>query len=172
MTAILALDPSHLTGVAYGVPGGTPILSVWKLRDDPDDEPEEVFRRAATLLWRRLVLDPPVLMAIEVPVPPHMAKGKTQHKTSALMLGLYGLYVGIARARGVKVIPAPIRTWRKCAIGAGNLPGEQAKALMVKRCRQLGWEAPDHNAAEAGGIWLWACGHVQAGIVLGRARAA
>lgn len=167
--AILALDPATLTGVAYGIPGGTPKLSVWKLREDPDDEPEEIFRRAATLMWRRMVLEPPALLAIEVPVPPHMAKGVTQHKTSAIMLGLYGLYVGIARARGVKVIPAPIRTWRKCALGVGNLPGEQAKRLMMKRCKALGWEASDHNAAEAAGIWFWACGSVQAANLIARA---
>lgn len=155
--AILALDPATLTGVADGIPGGIPVLSVVRLRNDPDDEAEELFRRAATWMWGRINADPPAVLAIEVPVPPHQAKGFTQHKTSALMLGLYGLYVGIARARGIKVIRAPIRTWRKCALGVGNLPGEQAKAAMMKRCKQLGWYSPDHNSAEAAGIWLWAC---------------
>lgn len=156
--AILALDPATLTGVADGVPGGTPMLSVVRLRDDADDPPEELFRRAATWLWTRIATDPPALLAIERPVPPHQAKGFTQAKTTVISMGLHGLYIGIARARGIKVVTAPISTWRKAVLGKGNLKGEQAKYLMMMRCKHLGWSAPDHNAAEAAGIWLWACG--------------
>lgn len=158
---VLALDPATLTGVADGEPGGTPRLSVVRLRHDPDDETDDLFRRAAEWLWRRIATEPPDVMAIELPVPPHRARGVTQHSTTVLTMGLYGLFVGIARARGIKVVHAHIATWRKCVLGKGNLPGDQAKRAMLMRCKQLGWNAPDHNAAEAAGIWLWACGAIR-----------
>lgn len=155
---VLAIDPATETGIADGIAGKIPALSVLRLRHDPDEDHDDLFRRAALWLWRRISVAAPDFLVIEAPVPPHRAKGFTTYNTSALALGLNGLYVGIARAAGVHVITAPIRTWRKGVLGRGDLPGEVAKRAMVKHCRLLGWDAPDHNAAEAAGIWLWACG--------------
>ena len=157
-TRLLALDPASITGVADGYIGGTPTLTVWKLREDADDEAADIFRRAARLLWLRISLEKPDVMAIEMPVPPHSAKGYTQYATTLISIGLFGLFTGIAGAARIKVVPAHIATWRKAVHGKGNLKGPDAKRRMVGLCRQLKWEAPDHNAAEAAGIWMWAAG--------------
>lgn len=49
----------------------------------------------------------------------------------------------------------PPSSWRKSFIGFGRIPkgtGQTWKVLACKRCTALGWEYPDHNAAESGGV--------------------
>lgn len=155
--AILALDPATLTGVADGVPGSDPVLSVVKLRRDEDCTHIDLIRRAADFMWRRMANDRPDLVVIEAAVPPHAVKGHTTARSTEVLQQVRGAYIGIAAAAGVKVVEVHIRTWRKSVLGMGNLPGARAKYLMMQQCKHLGWNAPDHNAAEAAGIWLWAC---------------
>jgi hypothetical protein len=46
--------------------------------------------------------------------------------------------------------------WRKTWYGSARRPeGNDWKLMAVNRCKALGWEAQDHNAAEAGGILDW-----------------
>jgi hypothetical protein len=157
-TRILALDPASTTGVADGYIGDTPALSVWRLREDADDEPHDIARRAARLLWLRISHEKPDVLAIEMPVPPHSAKGHTNAATTVITQGLYFLYTGIAGAARIKIVPAHIRRWRKAILGQGNLKGDIAKARMMAMCRRMSLDPPDHNAAEAAGIWMWAAG--------------
>jgi hypothetical protein len=145
-------------GIADGLSSGRPALSVINLRRAATDTPEDLFGHAGDWLWRRIVLGRPDVLAIEKPLPPHRATGVTQFRTSLITLGLYGTLIGIAKAAGTTVVPAHIATWRKHILGRGNLSGDDAKRAMMTLCRQLNWPAVDHNAAEAGGIWLWACG--------------
>jgi hypothetical protein len=157
-TRILALDPASITGVADGYIGEAPILKCWRLREDADDEPHDIFARAARLLWLRISLEKPDVLAIEMPVPPHSAKGQTTAATTLITMGLYALFTGIAGAARIQVVPAHIRTWRKAVLGQGNLKGDIAKARMMAMCRRMQLDPPDHNAAEAAGIWMWAAG--------------
>jgi len=158
-TRILAIDPgTNGMGIADGIVGETPTLSAIKFRADDDDDHLDILGRAGRWMWMRVSLHYPDVLAIERPVPPHAARGFTNFDTTMLTIGLYGGLVMIAKAARIKVVPAHIATWRKAVHGKGNLKGPDAKRRMVELCRQLKWEAPDHNAAEAAGIWMWAAG--------------
>ena len=158
---ILALDPASTTGYAVGATNvNTPFLGSVKLRHDETDENADIFGRAFFWISELIAINAPALVAIEPPVPPGNMWGSTNFRTTAISLGLNGIYLGCANAKHIPVLTAPIFTWRKHFLGAGNakLPREEAKRAAVKQCRLLGWCAPDDDAAEAGGIWSWACG--------------
>ena len=152
---ILALDSATKTGVAIGVAGETPKLwtQVWRL--DKQDGPPEIFGRA--LVWMATILrdDPPDLVVIEQPI--YSVAGNTTHQTTTIIQGLYGIFTGTVKAKGIELLVAPIASWRKFALGHGRLKGDDAKRRMLALCAHMGWPSEDHNSAEAAGIWLWAC---------------
>lgn len=153
---ILALDPATRTGIAFGEPGRAPDICTVNFRRSRNDDVEDIFGRAVAFAATRFRDRRPDVLAIEAPLP----GGKSKNASATVIaLGLYGIFTGIARAKGVRVLPAPIGSWRKFFLGRGNLKGPAAKAECVALCRRLGWEVPgdDHNAAEAAGIWAWAC---------------
>jgi hypothetical protein len=152
---ILAIDPATRSGVADGAPGSAPRLSVENFRHDETDDLADIYGRATFWLADRLRTNPPTLIVIEAPVPPSGAKGFTNHSTTMVTIGLFGIFVGIAKCKGIVVRTVHIATWRKHFLGRGNLPGDEAKRQCVKMCRMFDWGAPDHNAAEAAGIWSW-----------------
>lgn len=154
---VLALDPASITGVADGIAGGTPVLSTVKLRTSADDDFVDIMGRAAKWL-QELLADPPRVVVLEKPVPPSASR---DFDSTRMALGLDGLWTGIARARGCYVRHAPIQSWRAVVLKNGRMKGAEAKRSMVMLCKKLGWPAADHNAAEAAGIWMWACGEIR-----------
>jgi Holliday junction resolvasome RuvABC endonuclease subunit len=150
MGRILAIDPSGRgTGIADGCPGQDPFLETVVFATDPDrDGPVEIFGRASSYFLRRLQQTKPELIAIEQPLMLH---------NPMIVCGLYAIIIGQARAHGVRVLTVTVRTWRKFFLGRGTLPGAQAKAEALRVCKALRWKPPDHNSAEAAGIWLYAC---------------
>jgi hypothetical protein len=155
--AILALDVATHTGVCDGVAGCTPRLSTINWRHAKTDDVTAIYSRAVGWMATRLKDDPPALVVIERPVPPSAAWGNTNHQTTLITIGLFGVFCGIAACKGIEVLEAPISSWRKFALGSGKLKGSIAKQRAVELCQHLGWPAEDHNAAESAGIWLWAC---------------
>lgn len=152
---ILALDVATKTGVAEGRPGDVPHLQTIDFRGK--DDLTGVYGRATLWLATKLRDDPPVLVVIEKPVPPASAYGHTNYDTTLITIGMFGILCGIVHCKGIRLEIAPISTWRKHFIGKGNYPGKIAKDMALQRCDLLGWDAEDHNAAEAAGIWDWAC---------------
>jgi hypothetical protein len=165
MDVVLALDPATKCGFCIGVPGGKPVLGLVNFGHGRElDDHFDVFMRARC--WINTQLEPnafhgPVTMlAIERPVPPSKAYGSTNFDTTLISLGLFAIFGAAARYHGIRILPAHISSWRKYALGRGNLKGADAKRAMIRLVKGLGWGDVDHNAAEAGGIWLWACGNV------------
>lgn len=157
---IWAIDPATRTGFAAGLPGATPTLSVHNFGEDKEGH-TALFGRATFFLAERLRLKTPGLIVIEAPVPPRQKEGSTHYNTSEISLGLNGIFLGIAHCKRVPVMHAHIGSWRKFFLGRGNLKGDEAKLQCLKLCEQLGWEAGgNHNAAEAAGIFAWACAQV------------
>lgn len=152
---ILALDVATRTGVAEGRPGEVPRLQTVDFR--AGDDLSMLYANATTWLATKLRDDQPDLVVIERVVPPSGAMGHTNHDTTMISIGTFAIMCGIVRCKNVRLEYAPINTWRKHFLGHGRLPGAQAKRQAQQRCALLGWDAPDHNAAEAGGIWDWAC---------------
>lgn len=154
---ILALDVAKRTGIASGAVGSTPYLNFVDFGGRAYDDDADVFSRAVMWFARRLRDDPPEIVALEQPVPVY---------NSSMLLGLRGIFMGIARSKNVTILEASVGEWRKYTLGHGNLDGKEAKRQCVRLCKQLHWELPptsdadnrpDHNAAEAAGLWLWAC---------------
>lgn len=151
---ILALDPATKTGCAIGELGGIPKLTSIAMSDGVGDKHEDVYGRAARWITNKIIAHRPVVMAIETP--PYMV-GKSNHNTTLVLIGVYAVMTGIARANDVTVWPVSVATWRKHTLGTSKLGGRaEAKQAMIKLCRQLGWSAPDDNASDAAGIFIWA----------------
>ena len=151
MPRILALDVATHMGVAEGEPGLFPVVTTVKLGREGDDH-ADIFARAALWITRRMLDDPPDLVIFEEPVPKF---------DSSLLMGLRGVMLGITRAHAVKLTEVPVATWRLYFLGSGKLKRDIAKARAVETCARLGWgEGINHNAAEAAGMWLWACAKV------------
>jgi len=86
--------------------------------------------------------------------------GNTNARTLKVLYGLYGAIAGIARAKGIMVRGGNVRTIRKHFLGKGNLGSSEAKRMAMETCRILGWDPPNHDAADAGALWHWACAQV------------
>lgn len=157
---ILALDVATNTGVAQGVAGQTPILQSLDWRRNASEDVPALCGRAARWMADRTRDNRPDLVVIEMPIAPAAMQGRTTNDTTMTLLALYGVFCGIVMAKQIPLIPVAISTWRKYALGHGNLKTKEAKAAAVELCRKLRWTAHDHNAAEAGCIWLWGCSQV------------
>lgn len=151
---ILAMDVASKTGIAIGRPGEVPRLQTIDFRGEGDLP--GLYGRAVTWMATALRDDPPDLVVIERVVPPSGAMGFTNHDTTMISIGMFGILCGIVHCKSIRLELAAISTWRKHFVGKGNYPGTIAKKMAVDRCNLLGWSAPDHNAAEAAGIWDWA----------------
>src|SRR5690348_4826887 len=151
---IISLDPATRTGCAIGVPGDVPKLSSVAMRDNKDDTHEDIYGRAARWFDQVIQRHQPVLVAVEKPF---YATGNSTFSTTVVLQGLYAVFTGIARSRNVTVWPVTVQTWRKHSLGTSKLGGrDEAKKAMVKLCKMLGWSAPDDNAADAAGVYIWA----------------
>lgn len=154
---VVGIDPAINTGLCHGRVGDKPTLLAQRFRFG-DDQDEDVYGAATCFFATFLKTRAPDLIAIETPI---MASwGKTNNQTTSITRGLYAIFTGIAKCKGIPLVRADIGTWRKYFIGRGNLPGKEAKRQCVRLCARLGWDAPTHDAAEAAGIWLWACSKI------------
>lgn len=156
---ILALDLAKRTGIARGVAGATPILLTENFARRDDDD-ADVFGRLVLWLAALLRDDPPGLIAVEQPLP---------RFDSTLLYGLRGIALGLARAKQVPILQVPIGSWRKFFLGTARFKGggAEAKRRSVEQCARLKWAVPCsprgepmHDAAEAAGLWLYACSQV------------
>ncbi|WP_024516956.1 hypothetical protein [Bradyrhizobium sp. Tv2a-2] len=149
---VIGLDPSRKLGCAVGPIGGRPSLSTIIIGKDSTPH-EDVFGGGAQLLDGLIRKSGAVAVGIERPF---YKKGESNYDTTVLMHGLYGALVGVAQLHGLKVMPCAVATWRKVALGTAKLGSRQAgKKAMMDLCAQLGWDADDDNAADAGGVWMW-----------------
>lgn len=163
---VLAIDPGTNMGVADGELGGTPELSVVRLRKDGDDDPEHLFGRAGRWIWERIKTGPTIdVLAIEAPIPPMVSR---DYHSTRLAMGLNGLLVGVAKAALITVKSPTVGQWRKRVLGHGRMSGPDAKRAMVRYCKALNWPACSHDAAEAAGIWMWACSELDKSALLRR----
>src|ERR1035437_5504330 len=97
---VLALDPATKTGVAFGSPGKSPVLFTVDF-GGKGATCEDIFDRAASWFVDFLDRHPVALFVIEGVVPPFGAKGHTNHNTTMITVGIYGVFVGLARSRHI-----------------------------------------------------------------------
>lgn len=149
---ILAIDPATATGICHGQAGGTPSLMTKRFRISPGESNARVWGRAVYFMNGALA----DCEAVAIEKPPYII-GNTNHATTEFLLGLYGAICGVVESRQIQLHEVAPNAWRKHFFGTGKLARADAKAEAMRRCRYLGWPAPDDNAADAAGIWLWAC---------------
>lgn len=153
--SVLAIDLAKQTGTAEGRPGDVPRLqSLWF--GNAGNDHHVFFGNLTAWMAAKLRDNPPDLIAIEEPVAPSAAFGHTSHDTTMMTIGGFAIILGIIVCKQIPFETVRIATWRKHFIGRGNCPTKLAKQMALERCRLLGWDAPDHNAAEAAGIWDYA----------------
>jgi crossover junction endodeoxyribonuclease RuvC len=158
MAKVLALDISSKTGFACdGHIEGRPVSGVIRLpKASGDDESGwnlgPLFADYRRQLASLLIVVQPDICAFEAPLQlmhgGHAAV-RTSQNTVRLLFGLAGITEGLLSEKNVRGYEANLATVKKHFAGSGRAE----KEAMVARCRQLGWPAEDHNAADACGLW-------------------
>ncbi len=159
---VVALDLASVTGVAVGSPGGTP--TAWSVDLGQGRSEDARFSQALVLTHKLIEAHKPDLLAIEAPI--------GGPKTSHFLVGLVACVRGCAFNRKVRIEPYNIAAIRKHFVGGhvtsaayGHLDPKRRKAaarsagknLVMNRCRQLGWQVDDDNAADACALWDYSC---------------
>jgi hypothetical protein len=155
---IMGLDIAGRTGVAEGKPGDIPHLYSVPFVLEDDDSASACFGRAVKWAATRFKEITPAGIWVEGVVPETALQGRTNFNASLIRVGLYGAIIGVARAKGIPVHPVNIGKYRKAFTGHGGLSGPDGKRLVNKQCKILGWNPPDLDASDAGGVWFFGCG--------------
>lgn len=147
-----ALDLSSKTGWAvWNGSSGRPELGTKQLVGFQYDNGTmlELFRK---WLGPWLRMHEPEIIFIER----WLIAGHMDGTTIGKQIMLAGFTEWACKAAGIKTVLVTSAQWRKFCYGKASLaPGEDWKTKATGRCRHLGWEFPDHNAAEAGLILDW-----------------
>lgn len=154
---ILALDIATNTGIAVGSAGGVPTCWSENLGKAPD---ERRFSNVLRLTSSLIATHEPDFVAVEAAV--------GGPKTSHYLVGLLACVRGCAANRDIPVEAMHLGSIRKHFLGKAyttrDFPGlSHAKAKMaikgevMKRCALLGWDVPNHDAADAAALWDFAC---------------
>ena len=156
---ILALDIATNTGVALGDPAnGLPKL--WTVRFGAQGSSLEASF-AAAIAWTkdRLLDDKPVRIVFESPMPPSFMKGHTNANTIRKLMGLAAIIGGTAHSMGFyNLAEASVRDIRQHFLGVTRLRSADAKKATIAKCRELGLNPRDDNAADAAALWFYAAG--------------
>ncbi|HET7255580.1 MAG TPA: hypothetical protein VFJ46_17625 [Xanthobacteraceae bacterium] len=155
MPTYVALDLSvKSTGFAFWSDGqAKPACGTWALA------PGIQFAGRAFVRLHRNLMDLHKVNAInelvfEEAIPPFMLQGHTNAETVAAAAGLAAHCMSFAEAIGARYRPVGIAAWRRHFIGKmpRGTKTPDLKAMAMKRCRELGFDAIKHDAAEACGL--------------------
>ena len=146
---IVALDLATVTGIAIGDTAGKPIGMTEQLGEVGGRHGARFTY--ALRLATNLILDfKPDLVVIEEPI----AHGPVGDKNRLMMLmGLRSIVFCACDMRKIRVAEYPVNSIRSHFIGKASLPSAQAKAATMARCARLGWQAANHNEADAMAVW-------------------
>lgn len=156
---VVALDIASVTGVAVGSPGRSPkawSVELGKVRGSEDAR----FSKALVLTHELIERHRPDLIAVEAAIGGKFA--------SAFLIGVVACVRGVAANRGVPVRSYTSGSVRKHFLGRALAkrdfpslkPAAATRAIkgeVIARCRLLGWEVADDNAADACALWDFAC---------------
>ena len=89
---------------------------------------------------------------------PLQFRGRASRKgNDEILYGLPAIMQGVAHLRGIyDVRCAAPREVRNFVLGS-NPKRDVAKKATIHRCKLLGWDVPDDNAADACALWLYSC---------------
>ena len=152
---ILALDLARIVGWAVGTPTDTrpQCGSIEIVRGDASMA--KLFSEWRMMLRDFLSLHPDIgLVIFESPLVPGMMGGRTNIQTIRRLIGLAAVTEELLFTLGkYDIREARVSDVRTHFLGSNRHKREQAKALTMQRCRQLGWEVTDDNQADALALW-------------------
>jgi hypothetical protein len=157
---VLALDLATNTGFARGEPGREPAFGSIRF-GKPNASHDAIFGHALDWLIAETRQDNrPDVIVYESPIPGHSKWGQTNAASLEILNGLIAITRAVAFMRSI----FDVRTYtvgevRKYFIGPGGArtKGREAKALIVRKCRLLRWDAKNDNEGDALALWSYAC---------------
>jgi crossover junction endodeoxyribonuclease RuvC len=162
MTRILALDQSAFTGFCHGEPGGQPIQGCFRLASKLMSERANVLEDFVIDLVKGSGI---TAVYFEQPIIPK----NTSFVTLAPLIGYAVIIAKAARRLSVPSYPVHQQSWRS-EFGVPTQAPRKIKSLedrrkwvkaaTIERCRKLGYDPKDDNAADAIGIWSVACSRI------------
>ena len=140
---VLAFDLATVTGVACGRPCEAPQAWSFRLTGDHAARFGELLRVTNRLIKERQ----PQHVVIEAPfVGPHPNVAK-------LLYGLRAIVYATATLHSIPVEERKVAEIRKHFLGHGGGKRANAKALVMERCRLLGWPVRSDDEADAIALW-------------------
>jgi Holliday junction resolvasome RuvABC endonuclease subunit len=149
---VLAFDLATKCGVAFGDVTGSPRFLTEVLGNASEGHPAR-FSQTLHLTQILIKRHKPTVIALEKALAAGPVGGQERVQ---IAMGMRACVMGVARMRNVRVSEYPIATVRKHFIGHGGLPGKEAKAAVMARCRALGWDVEDDNQGDACAVWDYA----------------
>jgi hypothetical protein len=156
MTTVLALDLASVSGWAVGVPGDErPIHGSIRFASKGASH-EAIFASAMQWADKKIVFYRPSLIVWEAPLQ-GFKNGRTTADVSTILFGLPAVIGAVAYTRGVYDIrKAETKDVRHHFIGCSPKRA-QAKPMVERQCRAMGWEVEDDNEADALATWHYMC---------------
>lgn len=159
MTTILGLDVASRLGVCDWTIGQKPVFYTVALGHEDDDKSIDGAwdKSCRALRWvaGRLRAFPPDEIVIEAPIPERALSGQTNAHSTMVKMMLIGTLGAAGKLRHIRVTPANIQRVRKHFIGHGNLKSEEAKRLVKRVCRDIGWDPSNNDESDAGAVAHW-----------------
>lgn len=148
---ILALDLALQTGWAIGTTADTKPMSGSIQIARPDASMAKMFSEWRIHLRDFLSLNADVsLVVFESPLLPFMKAGNTNINTIRRLIGLAAVTEELLFSLGkYDIREARVSDVRSHFLGSNRHKREEAKMLTIRKCRSLGWEPRDDNAADA-----------------------
>lgn len=156
MRPILCLDMATTTGFAHGAPGAERPFTGSIRFAPPGASHGEISAAMIRWLSDLLKVVEPASVWIEAPQSANRMAGRTTASTLRLLAGLPFAAEGVCHLFGVYSIwEAEASDVRRHFLQA-NPARDSAKRMTVAKCRALGWEVADDNAADAAALWSYA----------------
>lgn len=154
---IVAFDIATNSGIAVGIAGSNPVA--WSENLGKGCTEDARFSKVLAITSAVLAEHKPDLVAIEAPI-----GGKS---TSHLLVGLAACVRGCVANRNIKLVSYHSGSVRKHFLGKAlttrdfphlsKAAGKMAiKQAVMDRCSLLGWDVPDHDAADAAALYDYA----------------
>lgn len=145
---ILALDLSKSrTGFAFDGENGKPRTGSYSLAAGGNDRGRALLKFQGWL-YDLIGVTGAGLVAYEAPI---VGGVPTNEHEALLLIGLATATETMAAARSVRSIKAAASTVRKHFVSHGR--PENPKAVVMARCKLLGWEPKSHDEADACALW-------------------
>jgi hypothetical protein len=156
---VSAMDIATTTGVAHGYTNAMPVSFHWDLRDAGKGRPQRLalLRDLCDGYFTTTPVDlffyeAGMRTAVSVSI------GQTD-ETVAFLRGAIGVVEACAAKTGIRHIQAiDVRDARKQLTGIRTFPKGEAKDVVFRRCKMLGWNPQTLDESDALAIWHFGCG--------------